>query len=96
MSVLIQREGESAPITKKITRQEIKVKSVPYSGVIRDSIGYIVLTSFTESCSREVKNALQDLKEKNKIKALILDLRGNPGGLLNESVNISNLFVEKG
>lgn len=96
VSVLIQREGEANPISKKITRQEIKIKSVPYSGVVRDSIGYIVLTSFTEACSREVKNALQELKEKNKIKGLILDLRGNPGGLLNESVNISNLFVEKG
>lgn len=96
VKVLVQRPGTNEPIPFSITRKEIKVKSVPYFGLVSDSIGYIVLTSFTEECSKEVKSAFTELKEKHQIKGLILDLRNNPGGLLNESVNISNLFIEKG
>jgi len=96
VSVLVQRPGSSEPIKFTLTRKEIKVKSVPYFGLVSDSIGYIVLTSFTEECGKEVKSALVELKDKHKIKGLILDLRNNPGGLLNESVNISNLFIDKG
>lgn len=79
-----------------IVRQKIKVKSVPYYGMVADGIGYILLTSFTENCSQEVKDAMLNLKKNNQIKGLILDLRGNPGGLLNEAVSISNIFVDKG
>jgi len=96
VKVLVQRPGSQEPLNFSITRKEIKVKSVPYYGLVSDSIGYIVLTSFTEECSKEVKSAFVELKEKYQIKGLILDLRNNPGGLLNESVNISNLFIEKG
>ncbi len=96
VKVKVQRPGTQDPINFTLTRKEIKVKSVPYFGLVSDSIGYIVLTSFTEDCSKEVKSAFVELKEKYQIKGLILDLRNNPGGLLNESVNISNLFVEKG
>ena len=59
-------------------------------------IGYIKLRSFTRDCSKDVKNALLQLKNKGELRGLILDLRNNPGGLLNESVSIVNLFVEKG
>ena len=79
-----------------IVRQKIKMKSVPYYGMVADGIGYILLTSFTENCSQEVKDAMLNLKKNNQIKGLILDLRGNPGGLLNEAVSISNIFVDKG
>ena len=96
VKVLVQRPGTKEPLTFTLIRKEIKVKSVPYFGLVSDSIGYIVLTSFTEDCGKDVKNALVELKEKYSIKGLILDLRNNPGGLLNESVNISNLFIEKG
>jgi carboxyl-terminal processing protease len=96
VKVKVQRPGTQDPINFILTRKEIKVKSVPYFGLVSDSIGYIVLTSFTEDCSKEVKSAFVELKEKYQIKGLILDLRNNPGGLLNESVNISNLFIEKG
>jgi carboxyl-terminal processing protease len=96
VKVMVQRPGSQDPLNFSITRKEIKVKSVPYYGLVSDSIGYIVLTSFTEECSKEVKSAFVELKEKYQIKGLILDLRNNPGGLLNESVNISNLFLEKG
>ena len=80
----------------EIIRQKIKVKSVPYYGMVADGIGYISLSNFTENCSQEVKDALVDLKKNNQLKGLVLDLRGNPGGLLNEAVSMSNLFVDKG
>ena len=79
-----------------IVRQKIKMKSVPYYGMVADGIGYILLTSFTENCTQEVKDALLSLKKDNQIKGIILDLRKNPGGLLNEAVSISNIFVDKG
>lgn len=96
VKLTLKREGEVAPIQKEIMRDEIKIKSVPYYGVIEDGIGYIRLTGFTENAGGEVKDALIDLKNNKQIKSLVLDLRGNPGGLLNEAVNIVNLFVNKG
>lgn len=96
VKLLIKREGESAPIEKSIIREEVKISDVPYSGMVNDSLGYIKLTSFTETASKEVKEAFESLKEKNNMKALVLDLRGNGGGLLREAVNIVNLFVDKG
>jgi carboxyl-terminal processing protease len=94
LTVLIKRDGKE--IEKKITREEIKVKAVPYYGVLEEGVGYIVLTSFTENCSKEISDAMDSLKKINNIKSLVLDLRGNPGGLLHESVNIANFFVDKG
>ncbi|MBL0105557.1 MAG: S41 family peptidase [Bacteroidetes bacterium] len=96
VKILIQRMGIDRPEEKELTREEIKVKSVPYYGMLNNDIAYIKLNSFTESASREVGNALRELKSKNSVKGLVFDLRGNPGGLLNEAVNISNLFVSKG
>lgn len=87
--------GQTTPIELNLVREEIKVKSVPYYSMLNAEVGYIKLTSFTDNCSGEVKDALLKLKEKN-CKSLILDLRGNPGGLLHEAVNIVNLFVDKG
>lgn len=87
--------GQSTPVEVSLVREEIKVKAVPYYSMLNNETGYIKLTSFTDNCSGEVKDALLKLKEKN-CKSLILDLRGNPGGLLHEAVNIVNLFVEKG
>ncbi|HNR18823.1 MAG TPA: S41 family peptidase [Bacteroidia bacterium] len=96
VKLTLKRDGEVQPIVKDIERDDIKIKSVPYYGVIQDGIGYIRLTGFTENAGNEVKEALTELKTKNNIKSLVLDLRGNPGGLLNEAVNIVNLFVNKG
>ncbi len=94
--LLIQRDGENNPLEKILTREEIKVKSVPYYGMINENIGYIKLTGFTENSGRDVAEALKSLKEKNKLKGIVFDLRSNPGGLLNEAVNISNVFVNRG
>jgi carboxyl-terminal processing protease len=79
----------------EIIRKEIKVSSVPYHAEIDKGIGYIKLTSFTQNVGEEVKEALVDLKKNNNIQKLIFDLRDNGGGLLNEAVNIVNLFVSK-
>lgn len=87
--------GKEKEETYTLTREEIKIKNVPYYGTIGKDIGYIRLTGFTEKASTEVRNALNMLIAKNKIKGLVLDLRGNPGGLLNEAINIANVFVDK-
>ncbi|PIQ14504.1 MAG: peptidase S41 [Flavobacteriales bacterium CG18_big_fil_WC_8_21_14_2_50_32_9] len=91
----IERPGTEKPLEKIVTREEVKINDVPYFSIMNESVGYIKLNSFTESASREVKEAFQKLKEQNAT-SLILDLRGNGGGLLNEAVNIVNIFVPKG
>ena len=82
-------------VEKKITREQIKIESVPYYSMIDKEIGYMVLTGFTENSGEEVKKALLTLKGKGA-KSIIFDLRDNPGGLLMESIKICNLFVPKG
>lgn len=95
-TLTIGREGVSEPITKEITRKKIQINAVPYFGMVSDSIGYIYLTSFTDKAAIEVKNALLELKKNPNCKGLILDLRGNPGGILEDAVQVVNLFVPKG
>jgi carboxyl-terminal processing protease len=90
----IIRLGQTTPTEINLKREEIKVKAVPYFSMLNSEVGYVKLTSFTDNCSGEVKEAVLKLKEKN-CKSLILDLRGNPGGLLHEAVNIVNLFIDK-
>lgn len=85
--------------TKTITREEIKLSSVPYSSLLgpENNIAYVFLSQFTPNCSRDVRNALDSLKKiQPALKGVVLDLRGNPGGLLDEAVNVCNLFIEKG
>lgn len=96
LKLTIQRPGQEELLEKTIVREEIQLKSVPYSGMLNDEIGYIRLSQFTEKASADVKAAFQELKEKNNVKALVFDLRGNPGGLLIEAVHIVNVFVNKG
>ena len=91
----IQREGVSKPISITIKRELVVVNQVTYHGLVADKIGYINLSGFTSKASQEVHQALMDLKKQGAEK-LILDLRGNGGGLLDEAVSISNLFVDKG
>jgi carboxyl-terminal processing protease len=96
VKIKIKRDGVDDLIEKEIIREEIKVDNVPYFGMINDNIGYIKLTGFTRDAGREVKDALTSLKENPDLKGVVLDLRGNPGGLLREAINIVNVFVEKG
>jgi len=88
--------GKNAAVDMDFIREEIKLKSVSYSGLLEDKkTGYIKLTAFTDNCGQEVKKAFQELKS-NGCTRLMLDLRGNPGGLLHEAVNVVNIFVNKG
>ena len=93
IKVEIEREGEGKK-TISVTRDEIKLADVPYSGMLNDHIGYIKLNSFTQTASQEVKTAFTDLKSKGMTE-LVFDLRGNGGGLLIEAVRIVNMFVKK-
>lgn len=80
-----------------ISREEIKIDNVPYFGMVNENTGYIILTQFTENSGRNVADAFKKLKEQHpQMKGVILDLRGNPGGLLHEAVNVSNVFIDKG
>lgn len=88
------REGLEKKIT--ITREKIHFPDVPYSGMITDSIGYIRISGFTIGGSKDVKRALLDLKRSPNLKRVILDLRGNGGGILDEAVDIVSLFVPRG
>ncbi|HOC47184.1 MAG: S41 family peptidase [Bacteroidales bacterium] len=92
--IIIRRNGQD--ITKKLRRERIAISAVPYYGMVDENTGYIRFTNFTQNCIAEVREALIDLKDKQGAEDLILDLRSNPGGLVNEAVEIVNLFVKPG
>jgi carboxyl-terminal processing protease len=94
ITVEVERSN-GAKETVKITRDEIKVPDIPYAGMLNNEVGYIKLTSFTQTASSEVKKNFLSLKEKG-MKKLVFDLRGNGGGLLMEAVHIVNMFIPKG
>ncbi len=96
LEITVTRFGHEQPLVIKLNRKEIKIGSVPYFGMINDEIGYVRLSRFTRGASKDVSDAVKELKSKNNAKSIILDLRGNPGGLLHEAVNISNIFIPKG
>ena len=95
VTIKVQREFEAKPIEKKVVREKIQIPSVPYYGMVNDTTGYVYLTSFTDKSASDVRDAIITLKNKGA-KAMILDLRGNTGGLLDQAVEIVNLFVPRG
>lgn len=96
VEILFTRPGTEKPFRKTLERQVIHIPSVPYAGIIAEGIGYIRLSNFTRNSSSDVKNAFLSLQKQTDLVGLILDLRSNPGGLLMEAVDISNIFVERG
>lgn len=93
----IKRPGSNKNLKIKLIREEVNVPNVPYFEELENGIGYIALTIFTHDAGRNVSAALRRLREDHpNLKGVILDLRGNGGGLLNEAVNVSNVFVPKG
>lgn len=96
LSITVERPYHDGNITVNITREKIKINSVPYFGVVRGNIGYISLTTFNQNSPDEVRNALVALKKNSAVKAIALDLRGNGGGLLESAVQIVGMFVPKG
>ena len=86
---------EDSILTFDITRRKIQMPAVPYHAVVKDNIGYIYLTSFTDKAAKEVRDALVELKKDPRVKSIVLDLRGNGGGLLEAAVKIVSYFVPK-
>lgn len=92
--IIIRRNGQD--LVKNLKRERIAISAVPYYGMVDENTGYIRFTNFTQNCIAEVRDALVDLKDRQGAEDLILDLRSNPGGLVNEAVEIVNLFVKPG
>lgn len=93
--VTVERPGSKSHLNLKVERDNIQLPSVPYYGMIKNNTGYVILNQFTENCSKDVRKAIIDLKQQGAT-SLILDLRGNLGGLEQEAVEVVNLFVGKG
>jgi carboxyl-terminal processing protease len=96
LTLTIHRYGLSDPMEITLFREKITINNVPYYGMLNENIGYIRLSNFTTGAAQETKNALLDLKKNPGFQGVVLDLRGNPGGLLMEAVDVANLFVPKG
>ena len=95
IELTVRRRGEKKALTFNITREIIEVQSVK-TDLLENNIGYIRLTSFNENSSQQIKNKIENLENKENIKAYILDLRNNPGGLLSQAIKISDFFLENG
>ena len=94
--VTVLREGEKEPLTFVLIREEIQLKNVTYSELSSGGIGYIRLERFSNTAGDEVRQAIQEIKLKGNVKGVVLDLRGNPGGLLKAAVDVVSKFVPRG
>ncbi len=95
IELTVRRRGEKKAITFNIIREIIKIQSVK-AELLEKNIGYIRLTSFNENSSEQIEEKIKDLERKQDIKAYILDLRNNPGGLLSQAIRISDFFLDNG
>jgi len=95
VTITIAREGVNEPIDLTIERAMIKVEPIPYFGLIEKDIGYVRISSFSPGVGKNLTKVLEEL-DRMGAKKLILDLRGNPGGYLNEAVNVADNFIDKG
>lgn len=91
----VQRIGEDKPMEKRVLREIVQMPSVPYHGMLNDQTGYIYFTSFTDKSADDVRKAIMELKNKGA-QSLVLDLRGNGGGLLDQAVEIASFFLPRG
>ncbi|MDQ3141525.1 MAG: S41 family peptidase [Bacteroidota bacterium] len=97
VDITIIRPGVPGQQSLKLVRDEVNIPNVPYSGMISEGIGYLILTSFTENAGSHVQAAVKKLKEENpNLKGIIFDLRDNGGGLLHEAVEVCNTFIAQG
>ena len=97
IEMTVNRPGVKDGMKIKLTREEVVVPNVPHSSMVSDEIAYVTLSTFTQDASMNIRSALNELKRENPgMKGVILDLRGNGGGLLREAINVSNLFIPQG
>lgn len=92
----IDRWNEKKPITKKFLRENIQFNPISYHTVLENGTGYLMLNDFTDKAASEFKTAVAEMEKKNQIKSLIIDVRNNPGGIVDEAVKIMGYFVPKG
>ena len=95
IELTVRRRGEKKALTFNITREIIEIQSVK-SELLEENIGYIRLTSFNENSSDQIEKQIKKLKKNKNLNSFILDLRNNPGGLLNQAIRISDFFLENG
>ncbi len=95
LTLSVKRYGDTIVRDFEIVRKKIKIPNIPYFGMLNEDIGYINLLQFNPNSANEVKNAYNVLSSEHKLKGIVIDLRGNGGGLLNEAVDIVNIFVPK-
>ena len=94
--IKIDRWNEKKPITKKFLRENIQFNPISYHTVLENGTGYLMLNDFTDKAASEFKTAVAEMEKKNQIKSLIIDVRNNPGGIVDEAVKIMGYFVPKG
>ena len=96
VTIKVRRYGSEKPIEFTLKREKVKIDNIPYATVFDNGIGYVAFNSFTKDAANEMKQHLLDMKKNHALKGFIIDLRGNGGGLMNEAVDIVNLFIPKG
>ncbi len=96
VEIEIERPGVNKTVVLNLVREEILIKDVSYAEFLEDGTAYIRLTAFSDKASQELKETIRNLKEERKIKRVVLDLRGNPGGLLTSAVEVANVFLPPG
>ncbi len=96
INISIKRYGKTENINKTIIREKITIENIPHYQLIDNKFAYLKLNAFRRGAANDIKSKLQELNTKQKLQGIIIDLRNNPGGLLNEAVSIVNLFVKKG
>lgn len=94
--ITIKRYGDTATRDIVVIREKVKIPNIPYYGILENNIAYIGLTQFNPNAASDIKKAFEEIRKDRSLNGLILDLRGNGGGLLNEAVDICNMFVPKG
>ena len=96
VTIKVRRYGEDKPLTKTLKREKVKIDNIPYYKVFDNGVAYLQLSGFTRDAAKEVKEKVLEMKNNHQLKGFVLDLRGNGGGLMNEAVDIVNIFIPKG
>ena len=96
VTLKLKRYGQEKPLEIKLKREKVKIDNIPYYTVFDNGIAYLSLSGFTRDAAKEMKEKFVEMKKNHELKGFILDLRGNGGGLMNEAVDIVNMFIPKG